>query len=84
MLLMDAKNEIDSRLSETIQRDYREHIPEYFDALEIARKCIEAQMRLADILNDWDAGFKEGDSLSYKLVEQILNEVWYEWTDDNI
>lgn len=54
MLLMEAKAEIDARLTEQMQKDYRKQIPWYFEALEIASKCIEKQMELCDQLNDME------------------------------
>lgn len=76
MLLMDAKAQIDARLTETTGKEYRESIPEYYEALEIASKCIGAQLVLADILNDWE--FKDVDTFSTPLVKELLDNVWFE------
>ena len=72
MLLFEAKHQIDARLDETLQKDYKEHIPEYFEALEIASRCIQAQMELSDVLNDWD--IKDDDRVSGLLCYEILEQ----------
>lgn len=82
MLLFEAKNEIDKRLEETMQTDYREHIPEYFEALEIASKAIDAQMRLADMLNDFWNDTKELDTFSARLTYELLSSIRFDWRDE--
>lgn len=82
MLLFEAKAQIDSRLTDAMRADYQKHIPEYFEALEIASKCIEAQGRLADMLNDFVADFRPEDSYSATLVLELLNEIRFDWKID--
>lgn len=71
MLIFEAKNIIDERLK--LNEDYKEHIPEYFNALEIASKALDAQLRLADMINDLSCD-REGSTYSQALVLEILNE----------
>lgn len=84
MILAEAKSQIDARLG--LAEDYKANIPEYFEALEIASKCIEAQMRLSDVINEWWDDITEADSLSAMLVYDILKQFMYdaEFDDDGI
>ena len=72
MLLFEAKSEIDKRLSENLKSDFGKHIPEYFEALELASKCIDAQQRLAHLLNEFWDGLTEADSFSAQLTYDML------------
>lgn len=76
MLLLEAKAEINERLK--MHDEYKEHIPEYFEALEIAVKCIEAQQRLCDMLNDFWIGLKEDDTFTARLTEDMLMGIRYD------
>lgn len=76
MLLFEAKAEIEERLK--LNDEYKNDIPEYFAALEIAVRCIEAQERLADILNDFWADTNEDDMFSAKLTEDMLQGIRYD------
>jgi len=84
MLLFEAKAEIEERLK--LNDEYKNDIPEYFEALEIAVKCIEAQERLADILNDFWADTNEDDMFSAKLTEDMLQGIRYDakFDDDGV
>lgn len=87
MLLFEAKREIDSRLTEQLKRDYQSMIPEYFEALEIASNCIDAQMRLCDLLNDLYPDLEnevhENDTYSLRLVIELLETCLHTWRDEN-
>lgn len=76
MLLSEAKKEIDDRLE--LADDYKEHMPEYFEALEIASKCIEAQMRLADTLNDFSEQELDRDTYSARLCYDMLSSIRFD------
>lgn len=72
MLLFEAANEFKARLQ---INDYKDSIPEYYEAMEIAVKCIHAQIRLADLLNDFYCENEEhhkNDMYSRKLCLQLL------------
>lgn len=73
MLIFEAMNEIRGRLE--LKEEYKKQIPEYFEALEMAYKALEAQTRLADILNDFYAEDEEkhkGDMYSRLLCLELL------------
>lgn len=74
MLIFEAKSIIESRLE--LKKDYGEHIPEYFEALEIAVKCMDKQIELIDTLNDWDieTEVERGDTYSAKLCHDIVRQ----------
>lgn len=78
MLLFEAKAEIDERLKLAEESNYKEQIPEYIEALEIASKCIEKQIELADLLNDWeqtiDQEIERGDMYSVSLCHDIVKQ----------
>lgn len=80
MLLFEAKAELEERLR--LQDEYVHEIPEYFEALEIASRCIDAQIRLADLLNDFTEREIEQDTYSAKLCYDILNQCRFDWTED--
>lgn len=84
MVLAEEKAQIDDRLTETLRRDYKHLIPEYYEALEIASKCIDAQMRLADVLNEFWDDAKPTDSFSGKLVYNILEQFRFDYEPDDI
>lgn len=79
MLLFEAKSQIDERLQKC---DFKELIPDYIEALEIVSKCIEAQMRLADVLNDFFADCKETDTFSAKLIYDILEQFRFDFEEE--
>lgn len=54
----------------------------YREATEKAIQCIEAQMRLEDILNDLDQ-FKSNDTLSVSAVKEVLEECRYDWGEES-
>lgn len=55
--------------------DFKEQIPEYIQAMELAVKALEAQLTLMDVVNDILAHFKEEDSFSERLVLEILDDI---------
>lgn len=79
MLLFEAKAQIDERLKIT---DYKEQIPEYYNALEIASKSIEAQIRLAELLNDFIATYNKENRYSEDVVIEFLNEIRFDYQED--
>lgn len=91
MLLFEAKKEIDDRLSPELRRDYEKTIPEYFMALEIAQKAIEAQIRLTELLNDWteDSARREserGETFSPRLCRDMVRQfsIFAKFDEDGI
>lgn len=56
----------------------KSHNIDNYNALEIAQKCIEAQMRLADVINDMQQDNPK-DLYSGALVKDILSECLYTW-----
>lgn len=76
MLVYEAKEEIESRLTEALKHDYAKDMPEYFQALEIAVKALDAQIRLIDTLNDWDieTEIKRGDTYSASACHDIVRQ----------
>lgn len=83
MLLFEAQELINHRI---VPRDYETYGPEIVqqaDADLMALRCISAQMRLADILNDWWSDIHEGDTLSTQLVYDLLSQCQYDWRDDD-
>lgn len=74
MLIFEAKHEIDARLEHC--QDLKENVPEYFEALEIASKCMQKQMDLIELLNDWDieTESKRGDTYSAMLCHDIVRQ----------
>lgn len=85
MLLCDAKAEIDARI-EIIEKDFKDNIPDYLEALKIASRSIEAQIRLTDVLNDFFCGFAENDSISLKLAYGMLKQfsIFAEFDEDGM
>lgn len=82
MFLFEAANEFKERLK---LDDLRENIPEYFEALEIAVKCIEAQYTVIDYLDAFNSENEEehrGDSYSRPLVMEFLNSCRFDYTDE--
>lgn len=76
MLLFEAKSQIDDRLE--LSEDYKCHIPEYFEALEIASKCIDAQIRLAELLNDFTERELKEDTYSAQLTYEMLSSIRFD------
>ena len=83
MLLFEAENLIKSRIMPTNYETYGANIIQQCDADIVAIRCIKAQMRLADILNDWWSDIHEEDTLSAQLVYDILTECRFDWRGDN-
>lgn len=71
MLIFEAKAIIDSRLK--FNEEYKDQIPEYFEALKMASKALEAQCRVADMINDLNSD-KADSTYSHDLVMDILAE----------
>ena len=69
MLLHEAKELIDDRIENC---DFKEEIPDYIEALELASRCIEQQMRLCDMLSSFWDDVSEDDSFSASLTHGIL------------
>lgn len=82
MLLFEAKAELEERLR--LQDEYGHEVPEYFEALQIASACIDAQIRLADILNSFTEKEIENDMYSANLCYDILNQCRFDWTEDDL
>lgn len=78
MLLFEAKREFDERLEYCAE--IKTNIPEYMEAMEIASKCIASQIRLSEILNDWDG--KEDDSYSDSIVKDILEQLRFDYEEE--
>lgn len=74
MDVMDALAQIEERIE--VAKTMIEHVPEYYEALKIAKASIEAQMELANILNDLSAATKEGDTFSRDCLLETLYQVW--------
>lgn len=74
MILAEAKGIIDSRI-DLIESDYKDQIPEYYEALKIASKCIEKQLDLVTILDELLLDNKD-DYYSNDLVIEILHDVY--------
>jgi len=85
MLLMDALGEIEERIRLILtdyisdkdfqkSKDY-DSIRNYYQALLVAKKCIEAQMDLACLIDDMSTG-KEEDRYSHLLVMELLQSVY--------
>ena len=71
MLLREAKELIDDRIKNC---DFKEQIPDYIEALELASRCIEQQARLCCMLNNfWDDVSKD-DSFSASLMHGMLSQ----------
>ena len=71
MFLREAKELIDDRIENC---DFKEQIPDYIEALELASRCIEQQVRLCDMLNSfWDDVSKD-DSFSASLMHGMLSQ----------
>lgn len=82
ILLWSALGEIEERLKMAFV--YGVDIPEYFQALRVARKAILAQMRLAEYLNEFYAEDYEkhkNDSYSRGVVMDILQICSYEYEE---
>lgn len=73
MLLFEARHQLQERIDIC---DFKEQIPEYIEALEIAVKCIDKQQELVDCLNDWDieTEIKNGDRYSAQLCHDIVRQ----------
>lgn len=81
MLIFEAQNEIKERLK--LKPDFCKDIPEYFEALEMADKALEAQGRLSDLLNDFMQDSEEhqkNDTYSWALVVEFLNSLRWDYT----
>lgn len=85
MLLFEAKEEIDRSMKfyrgdsrTTLLIDTEKHA----EALEIASKCIQAQMELADILNDFTAAGPENDTFSGQFVCEMLDSVRFDRVEE--
>lgn len=83
MLLIEAKAEIDARITEAQKTEYYSHLPEYFEALEMASKALEAQMRLANYINDLEQAPVEGLlGPVFMSFMETLNECRWDWEED--
>lgn len=74
MLLIEALAQIEERIQ--VAETMPNYVPEYYEALKIAKASIEAQMELADILNDLSVATKEGDTFSRDCLLETLYQVW--------
>lgn len=72
MLLSEAEKLIKSRMFPTDYADFGEIIKQA-DADVMALRCIEAQIRLQNLLNDFWDGVKEGDTFSTQLVHELIS-----------
>lgn len=74
MLIFEAKSIIESRLE--LKKEYGQQIPDYFEALEIAVKCMDKQIELIDVLNDWDieTEIEQRATYSAKLCHDIVRQ----------
>lgn len=83
MLMFEAKAQIDERLK--LKDEYKAQIPEYIEALEIASKAIEAQIRLADLLNDFyaeDDDKHKDDMYSRALTLELLESIKFDYVEE--
>lgn len=78
MLLFEAKNEIDERIKHYEHSDLRQECKEYAEALRIASKSIEAQIRLSELLNEFLDGIKETDNFSTSLCYEMLSTIRFD------
>lgn len=93
MLIFEAKHQIDERIETYDNGDLKGSCDEYVEALRIASACMQKQMDLIDLLNDWDIETEDarGDSYSARLCHDIVrqfsiyaDEVEEDAADDNI
>lgn len=78
MKLIEAYEQISQRLDE-VHGKVKEAIPEYYEALDIARKAIQSQILLAEMISDFDkekGTEHERDFYSWKLVYELLTSVY--------
>lgn len=83
MLIFEAIFEIQERIK--LKKDYGNNIPEYFEALELAKKALEKQLVLADYLESFASEDEEkhkDDTYSRTLVMEFLNSLWLEYEDE--
>lgn len=80
MLLYEAKAEIDERLAHYYKGDMTDlfELKPYIEALEIASESIEAQMRLAETLNDFTERELAEDSYSAKCTYDMLSSIRFD------
>ena len=81
-LITKAKKEIDARLSDDLRKDYEQSIPEYFQALEISSKALEAQIRLNEMI-ELITALNQGDQYSVRTVRTMLEELKWNWEGEN-
>lgn len=76
--LKKAKAEIDERLTSKLREEFGKQIPDYFKALEIASKSIEAQLRLNEMM-EFVSTLNHCEKYSAGIVLGMLNEIKYNW-----
>lgn len=74
MTLFECVEELESRLTPVMRKDYEKDIPEYFQALELALKCVEKQMELLDFINDFEANFNVNNRYSELAVDEMITQ----------
>lgn len=84
MLLFEAAEQFKERLR---IEDLKENIPEYFEAMEIAVKCIEAQYTIIEYLQsfyDEDEEKHKHDMYSRALVMEFLDSCRYDYDGEEV
>ena len=76
MVLCEVEEYIETLCGALPEQSFR-----YREATEKAIQCIEAQMRLEDILNDINQ-IKINDTFSSAEVREILEECRYDWEEE--
>lgn len=73
MLIFEAKAELQERIDLINSEKYP--TGDYLQALEIAVKCLDAQQRVCDLLNDFWCDVKDTDTFSANLVYDIISSL---------
>lgn len=86
MLIFEAKREIDERIKLKSEYEKFSDVQPYFEALEMASKALEAQNRLADMLNTFDAEDEEkhkDDTYSRRLTIELLKVASMDYVNED-
>lgn len=84
MTLNEAKKEIQSRLTESLRRDYAKFIPEYFESLEIAVQCMDAQIRVKSMYDALADSVDNDSMLSADILKEMLSHCFYFVSTDEV
>lgn len=78
MLLFEAENHIKSRMCPSDYENMPGNVIDQMQADVIAMQCINAQIRLAELLNSFFDDLSEEDSFSVDLVYEILSGIRFD------